>query len=454
PADAAYATAYAANAAYAATAAANAADAAYTSATTATTATTAIADAAAFWQQLGEDCDILGTATGVDAQAQSLTLLGTRLWTCGEMPQAVNDSWGHAVSYLEDNGLRFWSLWYQRRLTGEASGFALPREQDLILQENLLEQENEWWAGGQKQSDLAQAAEELRVIDEQAVLGSSSDFHRLEVTPEKQFSSVPVFQSNQKHQLSLNFHQGSEALRTDEDATDRHAELLAELHQLKEQCSGSNSLGHVVNLADRLVEALGSEVSEMRTSLVVQRGERIRQLVETYEHLTPASLHEKVDEFVFNQLKATRDALNMAVGLDPVLDKLDRARLGPDIEMSLVSPSEVKERFEELADQEIVTEETSEFVGEAVDLAPTVPDPENRQSRTVDLLAQNFIRYSIEIISVHPQASAWTALGTGLVAATTLGAGTTGAGMGLLWLLAKSILKHENKYRDYVGNSP
>jgi hypothetical protein len=56
-------------------------------------------------------------------------------------------------------------------------------------------------------------------------------------------------------------------------------------------------------------------------------------------------------------------------------------------------------------------------VEEAVKLAPTVPDPENRQSRTVDLLAQNFVRYSIELIAQYPDESAWAALFTGLGAA-------------------------------------
>ena len=165
-ANSAYANAKSARLAYAAAdAAANAADVAYdgsnsfSAAGSVFTVADAVVDAntnAALWQQLGEDCDILRRAPGADAQAQSLALLGQPLWVGKQMPRLVNDSWGRAVSYLEEKNLRFWLLWYQRRLAGKASGFGLPSEQDLIVQGRLLEQTDEWWTGGQHQPDLAQ----------------------------------------------------------------------------------------------------------------------------------------------------------------------------------------------------------------------------------------------------------------------------------------------------------
>ena len=417
----------------------------------------------ALWKSVSEDCSLLGQLDG-SSQSRSLVLLAQPLWAPRALQPIILIRERSYQTFGEEG--RLWMEWYDRRFVGMPQGFDLPHEADLEIQSRLLDQDSDWWERGlgpvgedierwiEEQRQLLKTAEAFKAFDKEEALKLDAASLRLEIIPEQQFTAVPVFQSNEKHQLSLNFEQGSETLRTDEDAADRHAELLAELHQLKEQCAGSNSLGHVVNLADRLLKALGSEAGEMRTSLVVQRGERIRQLAETYENLSPTSLHEKVDEFVFNQLKATRDALNMVVGLDPVLDTLDRARLGPDVEMAMVSPSEVKEQFEDLADQKIVTEETREFVEEAVDLAPAVPDPENRQSRTVDLVAQNFVRYSIEIISAYPEQSAWVAAGTGVIAAATLGLTTTGGGMVLVWALAKTILKHEEKFRSYIGNSP
>jgi len=120
---------------------------------------------AVYWQPLGEDCDVLRIATGADAQAQSLALLGTPLWAGGQMPPSINGNWERAVSKLGVSGLRFWLLWYQRRLAGEASGFALPPEQDLIVQGRLLEQTDDWWTGGRELDDLVQFQKVTREIE-------------------------------------------------------------------------------------------------------------------------------------------------------------------------------------------------------------------------------------------------------------------------------------------------
>ena len=403
------------------------------------------------WTEIQRDCSDLELVPAGDLARGRYTLQSKSLWV--EMPSVIDSSISKMSLWLDDiNGSQILKTWFAGLVKNQMTALSLNFSSEKSFKQHLTTQNNSWWS-----RDLSAVLEDIGGwIEDEKILESPktglTPFSDINTVP--QIRSAPTFRSTESHKLSINFDQDSDALRTDQDSVDRHSELRTELYLLKEQCQGSNSLGHVVNLADRLLEALGSEVGEMRTSLVVQRGERIRQLAEIYENLSPTSLHEKVDEFVFNQLKATRDALNMVVGLDPVLDNLDRARLGPDIEMSMVSPSEVKERFEDLADREIVTQETREFVEEAVDLAPTVPDPENRQSRTVDLLAQNFVRYSIEIISAYPEQSAWVAASTGVVAAATLGLASTGGGMVLVWALAKTILRHEDKFRSYIGNSP
>ncbi|MEQ8743042.1 hypothetical protein [Parasphingorhabdus sp.] len=403
------------------------------------------------WTEIQRDCSDLELVPAGDLARGRYTLQSKSLWV--EMPSVIDSSISKMSLWLDDiNGSQILKTWFAGLVKNQMTALSLNFSSEKSFKQHLTTQNNSWWS-----RDLSAVLEDIEGwIEDEKILESPktglTPFSDINTVP--QIRSAPTFRSTESHKLSINFDQDSDALRTDQDSVDRHSELRTELYLLKEQCQGSNSLGHVVNLADRLLEALGSEVGEMRTSLVVQRGERIRQLAEIYENLSPTSLHEKVDEFVFNQLKATRDALNMVVGLDPVLDNLDRARLGPDIEMSMVSPSEVKERFEDLADREIVTQETREFVEEAVDLAPTVPDPENRQSRTVDLLAQNFVRYSIEIISAYPEQSAWVAASTGVVAAATLGLASTGGGMVLVWALAKTILRHEDKFRSYIGNSP
>ena len=412
------------------------------------------------WERVNADCFSLESEQG-SAKKEALALLAQPLWK-GATLSPIIFIWKRAYQTLAIDS-RFWIKWIDRRFAGRPQGFDLPTKHDMKIQICLLDQNDEWWQRGlgPVTADIkAWIIEQWGQIDGANKSRFTEDYpvslYDINIVP--QIRSAPTFRSTENYKLSINFDQDSDELRTDQEAADRHSELRAELHLLKEQCQGSNSLGHVVNLVDRLLEALGPEVREMRTSLVVQRGERIRQLVATYEHLSPASLHEKVDEFVFNQLKATRDALNMVIGLDPVLDNLDRARLGPDVQMSMVSPSEVKERFDDLAAQDIITPETEEFVEEAVILAPTVPDPENRQSRTVDLLAQNFVRYSIELIAQYPDESAWAALFTGLGAAGLVGPvavlTATFGGIPIAYFLGRNILANQEFYRTAVGSSP
>ncbi len=407
------------------------------------------------WNEVQRDCSDLELVPASDLARGRQTLQNKRLWE--EIPSAIHSSISKMNLWLDGiKGSQIIKLWFAELVKNQMTALSINLSSSKSLKNYLGSQNNAWWGRGIRPviEDIESWVEDPAKSDLLNVKHAPS----LVITTVPQILSVPTFRSNESHKLSINLDQDSDALRTDQDATDRHSELRAELYLLKEQCAGSNSLGHVANLADRLLEALGSEVGEMRTSLVVQRGERIRQLVETYDNLSPASLHEKVDEFVFNQLKATRDALNMVVGLDPVLDNLDRARLGPDIQMTMVSPDVAKERFDDLAAQEIVTPETEEFVEEAVKLAPTIPDPENRQSRNVDLLIQNFVRYSIELIARYPDESAWVALFAGL---GTVGAAgpvavltATFGGIPIAYFLGRNILANEEFYRTAVGSSP
>ena len=183
------AAANAADAAYAASAAARGANAsANASAIAAAAAANAAANAAAaaanaassasfaVWEAVNNDMQWLEGGRPVDQ------LLAEPLWPDGEMPANIYAHWGKAVTNLEDEGLRFWVQWYQRRLSGAAQCFDLPYAQDEVIQTRLLEQDNDWWdrdlaeitrnieSWVDEQKSLLDTAEKLREIDrEQAI---------------------------------------------------------------------------------------------------------------------------------------------------------------------------------------------------------------------------------------------------------------------------------------------
>ena len=131
-------------------------------------------------------------------------------------------------------------------------------------------------------------------------------------------------------------------------------------------------------MLENYLAATGKTLEQAKPSLIVQRGERLRQELATYE-LTDNFLDPIADD-LRNDLIGWRTAHNMMVGLDPVLDAFDLAMLGPDSRPALMPPEEIREKLWQADAAGLLEEGDAEIVDEAIALAPTSPDASDRRT--------------------------------------------------------------------------
>lgn len=146
-----YTAAAAAAAATATTAADAAAAAAFATsaaadAAAAADAYTAAADAdAAIWSSVTADANWLVDSKSTDSAAEAL--LARPLWLI-DRPDWFDAAWQVAARELSADGKRTdpWIGWFDRRIAGHATGFALPPDADRAVQIKIAEQRGDFWS--------------------------------------------------------------------------------------------------------------------------------------------------------------------------------------------------------------------------------------------------------------------------------------------------------------------
>ncbi|MEO9600094.1 hypothetical protein [Parasphingorhabdus sp.] len=388
---AAYAANAAANAAYAAKAATNAAANAAYAANAATNA--AYAANAVFWKQLVADCDILLTVPGADAEAQGRTLLRQPLWGAKQMPKTVHNSWRNAVSYLDGEGLHIWRRWYQRRLAGDASGFSLPLEQDLIVQARLLKQTKSWWTGGKERSDMAQFQKVSQEIE-----GWVADFQ-----PEKLPSEVPdqnsyaiTFRPGDDGPITIEGSIGADRLLADQDALDRYNEVKAETENIIEACSRTNAGGSLKRRALGYLDALGGDINSIQPSLVVQRGQTLRDKLAEQLNPNPDPMTMPLSGDLLLDLKAWQSAHNMMVLMDPELEKRDKALYGPDQITVVIALEKIKQVVIEANSQNVIDQSAQDALVDATGSAESEIEEWGRLYRLASESLKNLVKAIVQ----------------------------------------------------------
>ncbi len=449
PAHAAYAAAD--NAAYAAAAytayvaaAADAARAAFGAAFTADAADVAVGAAyAVFWNNIAADCDWLEKSSDGATAARRLTR--EPLWL-RDAPNGWSSGWNNATARLLtlDSSYQVWIDWYNRRITGEDAAFDIPGDANRTEDKNILiklaDATNEdFWDKGATYVNTT--------------LQSWIDEARARVVPPAVNADIPPqnrnavsFRTNTDGRISID-PTAAGALRTDADARDRHAEAVREAQALLERCRGNNAGARLTRLLENYLAAAGEAVEDIRPSLMVQRGEKLRQEIAALA--VPDSLLDPLADDILVDLKGWQSAHNMAVGLDPVLMALDTSLLGPDIQPTLIPPQDLREIAKKADIAEILEEGVRDVLDEAADLAPIIPDPANR--RTI-WCAETFKNLVIELMSVplnHPK----KALG-GIIAVGVAGPIATGAAIGFAWKAAEFLTKHREWIESKLGNTP
>ena len=450
---AAEAAAYAAYAAYAVSAdsayAASRADAARADAAyAASRAASSAASRAAVWDSISADCDSLDAASDSVTVARLLT--HERLWPRSS-PYNWSKNWDNATARLLalDPTYQVWIDWYNRRVKGEDAAFYIPGDTNRTEDKNILIKladatDEEFWDKG--------------ALHVNTTLQRWINEARARVVPPAVNADIPPqnrnavsFRSNADGRISID-PTAAGALRTDADARDRHAEAVREAQALLERCRGSNAGARLTQLLENYLAAAGEAVEDIRASLMVQRGEKLRQEIAALA--VPDSLLDPLADDILVDLKGWQSAHNMAVGLDPVLMALDTATLGPDVKPALISPDELRMLARD-ADHEGVTEAgVLAVLEEAADLAPAIPDPTDRRTLWSVETGKNLVIEAMSVALNHPVKTVVGVAAAGVLlppisAKVAIGGAVFGA-----WPTAKFLIKHREWIESKLGNTP
>ena len=451
-------TASAASAAAASAYAASTAAAAY-AASTAAAASIAAYAAAAVWQNLTNDCDWLERHAEPDFAARLLTR--EPIWPASE-PDGWAEARDYAVSRLAglDQGFDVWIDWYNRRVKGERAAFDIPGDYDRTEDKKILARladanDEDFWGKGAThvnttlQGWIDEARERVRPRDAPFVI---DPLRQLEAAPEPvppQNQNAITFTASEAGKIRIDARRNAAALRTDGEAQDRHAEAIREARALLTRCRLSNSAARFVSALENYLAAGGETLADLRPSLFVQRGEKLRQEIAPHENGTQNSFLEPIADDLLIDLKGWRSAHNMVVGLDPLLNRLDTAMLGPDVKPALIAPSELHALVADADAAEILDEGVREILDEAIDLAPAVPDPNDRRTVWSVETAQNLVIEAFSVALNHP-----VKVAAGAVATAAVGVKVAVGVFGGALVTAKFLINYRDWIETKLNNTP
>lgn len=260
------------------------------------------------------------------------------------------------------------------------------------------------------------------------------------------------FQRSDSGKIALQVGVVEQRLRDDQDARDRYSECIASAQELLERCKGSNSAARLVRILENYIEASGEDLSTVKPSLLVQRGERLRQEISAYEAID--TMLAPLSDDIILDLKAWRSAHNMMVGLDPVLMARDTAQLGPDAAPALLTPNEVHDLALDAETAGILEKNVVDVIVEAASLAPIQPNPNDRRTVWSAETGRNLIIETFNLALNNPIKTVVgvTVAGTVLPPMGIAGA-VTAATVGAI-PAAKFLLNHREWIETRLGDSP
>lgn len=338
------------------------------------------ADGRGIWRAMNADA-------GRFKAGQSLFAEG--LWPEGT-PAWFSDAWDNFRNRLEGSGAygwRPWMTWYRLRLEGSESSFGLPPEADAAVALRLVEQPASFWDRGwtSVNADLAGWLDEALTpyVEDQ------------EPEPQNPISITFIIDDNGR--IDLDAQAGRDEINADEEANDRYNNLQTAVDEAIPLCNNNSANSLYRNLV-RYKESLGASISEIRPSLVIARGEALRQELRFYEREDPASFLSPIPEPVLLSVKEVVSGHNLMVGMDGALERRDLAILGPDVRRVQVNPQELKIVVDHGTRAGLLTPEARDAL-ETVRLnAPSEPDVGDRRSRSLTEAARNLARKAFDAV--------------------------------------------------------
>lgn len=288
--------------------------------------------------------------------------------------------------------------------------------------------------------------------------------------PEPQNAGAIRFESKDGEPIGI-YHAPEDALLNDEGAIDRHFEVKrlasALINSYDPSERGANSVTQLIEDVKNYQVSLGDAPQQENIDFVIPRGDGLRMTLEAQNNIDDISDIPPISDKFKLALNMLVKAHNAYVSFDPVLAKRDRALLGPDAKMNLISPEVGMAVIEDAVVSGIAKEEVAEALGEEAKVAPTIPDAENRKSRRISEGVKNFARKVVadvwgwvkkQVVNNKGKVTIGVAGAAG--SAVIAGAATVGIGAGVAsiavtsYTVGKWMLKNEEWFLEHFSNEP
>jgi hypothetical protein len=434
----------------------------------------ALANSQQAWRSVSADCDWLTSNSSSDKASRELSR--RRLW----LRQKPND-WQTAWEKLADRLIEIdpnfsvWLDWFERRIRGESPAFDIPADKRRVEDERLVRRlaattDQDFWDFGHEyvnatlkgwldeaRARVAPAAAQEDVKDIRNFSGVSGGGGPAFTNADEMFPLVPAqnrnalsFRTDEDGRITIDASASVDQLRTDADARDRHSEAASEANAVLDRCRSNNAAARLTLRLENYLAAIGPSIEDTKPSLLVQRGEKLRQELAAYA--APDTLLDPIADDILVDLKGWQSSHNIMVGLDPVLMAIDTAMLGPDRRPALIPPDEIKQFARDAQEADLLAEGTEEIIIEAADLAPTIPDPEDRRTNFSREMVKNLCLETFSIALNHPRVSAAAIAAS--VAASSNGVAATIGGISVLSSIkaAEYLVTHRQWIEERMGN--
>lgn len=325
------------------------------------------------------DCNYL------EGGISSADLLGFPLWR-GENGNPLGLYWFEIKGWLRElnPNWQFWIDWYQSKLDGTLhSGLTQVQQDELYYQ--IATFPNELWEEGAEAVNhrIAELMEEVKE-------GEGNDFeeeidepYELELPPQNK--AALTFKTNEDGQAQLAPASENEQVLSDEGAKARHEETLysgEELIRLFDpNKSGANAVAPLIEKTQRCLDALGKTPQEVDIDRLIPRGEALRQIANREENRDDFTDVPPLPDGFKEALNNFLAAYNPYIALDPVLEKRDQIRLGPDEKGQLITTVEGQVIIDALTEANLLEEDTKDILDEVTNTAEGSTDPESRANR-------------------------------------------------------------------------
>jgi hypothetical protein len=412
------------------------------------------------WQEIQRDCEWLAEFGQMKGASRNLSRLPLSLRSGRDIrPRHLTNLIAIDLNYA------VWIHWYERRVRGERAAFDIPgdkgRKEDKKILRRLAEATDEdFWGKGHEYVNatlkgwLDEARERVApptVIGTVGMSSSTETALNLYPAPTQNRNAIS-FRTDEAGRITIDASASVDQLRTDAEARDRHSEAASEAQSVLDRCRGNNAAARLTLRLENYLAAIGPSIEGTKPSLLVQRGEKLRQELAAYA--APDTLLDPIADDILVDLRGWQSSHNMMVGLDPVLIAIDTAMLGPDRRPALIPPEEIKQFVHDAQEADLLAEGTEEIIIEAADLAPTVPDPNDRRTNASIEMVRNLCIEAVSIVLNNPKISV-AAITVSLAASSNAVAATIG-GISIMSSIkaAEYLVAHRQWIEDRMGNTP